>query len=86
MKIFIATGVAVLLLIVSCKNQQSVKAKIFERKEVEGNRLLIGYKYVFDNKEYIDSAIITNVVVESDSISVMVNPKSPAKSTPEIEQ
>ena len=68
----------------SCRSQQSVKAKIFERKQIEENRLLIKFGYVVNEKEYIDSSIIKNVVLASDSINVIIDPANPAKAIPDF--
>lgn len=75
-----------LLILISCNNQNIVDAKIFERKEQEGNRLLIKYQYTIDGSQYIDSAIIENVVLEGDSIPVKFKVDNPQKAIPQIEK
>lgn len=68
----------------ACGRQQQLKAKVFERRELKGNRLLIKYHYDFDNKSYIDSATLPNVVINSDSIFIIIDPSHPGKSIPDI--
>ncbi|MCW3107471.1 MAG: hypothetical protein JWQ09_1977 [Segetibacter sp.] len=69
---------------VSCGQQEQLKAKIFERRELKGNRLMIRYEYSVNNKVYTDSATVANVVINSDSISVIIDPLNPSKSLPDI--
>lgn len=77
-----------MLIIVSflygCGRQQQLKAKIFERRELRGNRLMIRYRYEVNGKLFSDSATIANVVIGSDSISIIINPSNPGKSIPDI--
>jgi hypothetical protein len=68
----------------ACKNQQQVKAKIFERKELGQNRLVIKYKYLIDNKIYIDSASVRNTVIGNDSINIIIDVTNPAESLPDL--
>ncbi|HSU49105.1 MAG TPA: hypothetical protein VLJ41_00880 [Segetibacter sp.] len=68
-----------------CGRQQQLKAKIFERKELKGNRLLIKYHYYVNNNNYIDSATLPNVIIGSDSIYIIIDPSYPGKSIPDIQ-
>ena len=71
-------------MLLGCKDQQIVKAKIFERKEIEKDRLLVKYVYLLNNQLYHDSAIIKNVVIGNDSIRVIIDPSNPAKGIPDL--
>ena len=68
-----------------CGRQQQLKAKIFERKELKGNRLLIKYHYYANNNNYTDSATLPNVIIGSDSIYIIIDPSYPGKSIPDIQ-
>jgi len=72
------------VLISACNSQKQVKAKIIERKEVEGNRLSIIYKYEIDGKIFTDSTTIANKIIGNDSISISIAPSNPAKNTPQL--
>ena len=71
-------------LFASCGQQQQLKAKIFERKDLKGNRLMIRYQYLVNEKTYVDSATVANVIINTDSISVIIDPSNPGKSIPDI--
>jgi hypothetical protein len=73
-------------LAVSCHNQRPLKGKIFERKEFDGNRLMIKYRYTTSGKENIDSVIIKNQKINSDSIDLILQPNNPGKVVPNISQ
>jgi hypothetical protein len=66
-----------------CKNQ-SLRGRIFERKEVDGNKLLIKYKYQANGKESIDSITINNRKLNSDSINLVSDPANPGKAIPDF--
>ena len=68
----------------ACRQQQQLKAKIFERKELKGNRLMIRYQYLVNQTTYTDSATVANVIIDTDSISVIIDPSNPGKSIPDI--
>ncbi len=68
----------------SCKEHQNVKAKIFERKEIRGDKLMIKYNYVAKGHLYLDSAIIKNRVIPGDSINVTIDPSNPRKGSPQF--
>jgi hypothetical protein len=70
--------------IYGCGKQQQLKAKIFERRELRGNRLMIRYHYEVNGRLFSDSATIANVVIGVDSISITVDPSNPGKSIPDI--
>jgi hypothetical protein len=71
---------------VGCHNRHPLKGKIFERKEVDGNRLMIKYRYTTSGKENIDSVIIKNRKINSDSIDLISEPNNPGKVVPNISQ
>lgn len=68
----------------ACNQQQRVKAKIFERRELAKNHLVIKYKYLIDNKIYIDSATVRNTVIGNDSINVIIDVSNPSKALPDL--
>ncbi|GEO09452.1 DUF3592 domain-containing protein [Segetibacter aerophilus] len=70
--------------LIGCGQQEQLKAKIFERRDIKGNRLVIRYRYTVDDKVYIDSATVRNIVINSDSITVVIDPSNPGKSIPDI--
>ena len=72
------------ILFVACKSQGIAEAKIFERKEQDGNKLLIKYNYLVEGKQYTDSAHIDNVVLKGDMISVKYETSNPAKAIPQL--
>ena len=74
----------IFLFLASCKEHQNVKAKIFERKEIRGDKLMIKYNYVANGQLYIDSATIHNRVIPGDSIIVTIDPSNPRKGSPKF--
>lgn len=70
--------------LLACHQQQKVKAKIFERKEVSKNRLIIKYKYIAGGKTYVDSASVKNIVIGNDSINLTIDPAHPQISLPDL--
>ena len=76
--------IAILLTVVACNSQQVVKAKVFERREEPGNKLLIKYNYSYNNTQYTDSALIDNISIGPDTIDVKVDGKNPGKSEPQV--
>lgn len=75
-----------LLFVISCNTQKEVEAKIFERKEQEGNKLLIKYRYSVSGKEYVDSATIDNINLEGDLITVNYQSSNPANAVPRVKK
>ena len=71
-------------LFAGCGQQQQVKAKIFERRDLQSNRLMIRYQYLVNDKLYIDSATVANVVINTDSIFVIIDPSHPEKAIPDF--
>jgi hypothetical protein len=69
-------------LLFGCKANHHADAKIFERKEVEGNKLMIKYNYQVAGKPHTDSAIIKNKVLEGDTITVKYKASQPGNATP----
>ena len=61
-----------ILFLAACTNNGPVKLKayIFERRELPGNKLLLSYFYKKDAKLIQDSCIIDNKVIAQDSIPV----------------
>jgi hypothetical protein len=84
MKSPFAAVIVIFFIFTSCGQQQQVKARIFERKELKGNRLMIRYQYAVDEKVYVDSATVGNVIINTDSIPIIIDPANPEKSVPDI--
>ena len=63
----------------SCNRSEKIKAKIFERTKMREQTLKIKFRYFYDSKEYVDSSIIENNVIENDSIEVLVKKSHPEK-------
>ncbi len=76
--------VTFLFLLVSCRGGENVKARIFERREIRNDKLMIKYRYVIKEQSYIDSAMIENRIISGDSIDVTIDPSNPRKSSPEF--
>ena len=55
-------------------------AQIFERKHISNEKLLIKYQYTVDERTFIDSAAITNKVLDGDTIVVSFKSDNPGKS------
>jgi uncharacterized lipoprotein NlpE involved in copper resistance len=72
--------------IVGCNQQSQVNATIFERKEIDSGNLLIKYRYIVDGQDHTDSAIISNQVIGSDSITIKISKTSPKTSIPLLEK
>jgi hypothetical protein len=68
-----------------CK-RQPLKGKIFERKEVDGQRLMIKYRYVANGKEITDSVTINNRKIDTDSIDLAPDPANPGRAVPDIDR
>lgn len=84
MKALFTVVLGTFLFVVSCGKRQEVKAKIYERKEMANNRLLIRFHYLVNNISYVDSATIVNKVLPGDSIKVIIDPEKPAKGLPDL--
>lgn len=76
--------ISALFSILACRDQQQVKAKIFERKELSENRLIIKYQYTLAGQTYIDSASVKNIVIGNDSITLIIDPSNPQRSLPDF--
>jgi hypothetical protein len=63
---------------IGCDSKQTAAAKIFERREVEGNKLMIKYAFTAKGQSIIDSTILDNKVLNSDSISITFDPSNPS--------
>jgi len=68
----------VVLSLASCNNG-TIKAKIFERKEIADSNLLIKFRYKVNDNFYVDSAVIKNRVLGSDEVKIKVDQANPAK-------
>ena len=85
MKIHSTFFIAIFLVaLTSCESKQKAKAKIFERKEVEDNKLMIKYAFSVKGETITDSAVIENNVIGTDSVSVTFDPDDPSKNTLDI--
>ena len=70
----------------ACNSGTTASAHIFERQQIDSNKLMIKYRYSIDNKEYSDSATIENRVLHKDTITVKVDKGNPAETTPQLEE
>ena len=85
MKIHSIFFIAIFLVaLTSCESKQKAKAKIFERKEVENNKLMIKYAFSAKGQIIIDSAVVENKVISTDSLSITFDPEDPSKNTLDI--
>lgn len=84
MKSRIPALITAIFFLSSCRHHQQLKAKIFERRELSKNRLVIKYKYLINNKVYIDSASVKNIIIGSDSINIIVDPSLSGTSLPDL--
>jgi hypothetical protein len=80
----VSSLVTFLILLVSCRGGENVKARIFERREIRNDKLMIKYRYVINRQSYIDSATIENRVISGDSIDVTIDPSNPGESAPQF--
>ena len=76
--------IAAIFFVSACSQKKQVKAKIFERKQVNKNRLIIKYRFAERNKIYIDSASVRNIIIGNDSINLIIDPANPEKSIPDF--
>jgi hypothetical protein len=74
------------IIMVGCSNEQTVKAQIFERKQIDSNQLMIKYQYSIKQQQFIDSTTIDNVVLHHDTIDIKVDNDNPAKSSPDLKK
>ncbi|MCW3081407.1 hypothetical protein [Segetibacter sp.] len=86
MKNIIVTLLLIVIILVACGQHGQLRAKIFERREMAGNRLMIRYQYIIDDQTYIDSATVANTIINSDSITVLIDPSNPGRSIPDIKE
>lgn len=73
-----------LALAVACNSRHEATAKIFERKEEAGNKLMIKYRYEAQGKQYVDSATIENRPLKGDTITVNFENSAPEKAIPQL--
>ena len=73
------------MLSVACNSDQTTKARIFERRQIDSTEIMIKYQYTVDSRQYVDSATISNIILPQDTITVKVSSSNPAKSTPHLE-
>lgn len=64
--------------IAGCESKKTTNAKIFERREVEENKLMIKYAFLAGGTSIIDSSIIDNKVLNTDTVPVIYNPSNPS--------
>lgn len=83
MKNLIVTLVFVIVA-VACNEKKKTMAKIFERKEISENNLMIKYAFVADKKIITDSTIIKNQPINSDSITISYDQSNPQNHTPQV--
>jgi nicotinamide riboside kinase len=66
----------------SCSNKGYVRARVYERKEVKEDLIMIKYSYNLRGKTITDSATVRNKVMEGDSIKVALKSKKTGTSKP----
>jgi hypothetical protein len=70
---------------IGCTSKETATAIIFERKHMDKNQLMIKYRFQGEGgRDVIDSAIIDNTVIGSDTILVTFDKKSLENSTPQL--
>ena len=84
MKLKYCVTIIFLLSVFACGKKERVKGIIYERRKLAGNRLVIHYKYQFENVFYKDSSIINNAILPLDTIDVFVDQRNPEKSLPDV--
>jgi hypothetical protein len=72
----------VFLSLAACKQPQQVRAKIFERQEVDSNKLMIKYSYIVKDRTYVDSLTTQNRIIDSEHIYITIDPSNPQKGIP----
>ncbi len=83
MKFLIITAIILSAGIISgCAKQQKTRAKIIERKHLQGNKLQLKYQFTAQTTQYTDSIIVDNDVIESDSLTIELDTKNPGNSKP----
>ncbi|HEX8333567.1 MAG TPA: hypothetical protein VF622_13185 [Segetibacter sp.] len=70
--------------ITACNTKQTATANIFERREVEENKLMIKYVFTVKGESITDSAIIDNKVLNSDSVSITYDPTNPSENSVQL--
>lgn len=80
----VIAGILSITTITACNSREKIKARIFERKHLPENKLQIKYQYTAGGKQYLDSLTMENKVIDSDTITVLVQESNPSKSVPEL--
>ncbi len=70
------------LFLISCGRRKPIMGKVIERTEMNNHMLKIKYEYRYEEKYFIDSALIHNKAIVSDIIPLYVDAKMPVKSIP----
>jgi hypothetical protein len=81
MKISLNILVLLTFSLIACNSKQTATANIFERREVEENKLMIKYAFTVEGKSITDSTIIDNKILNSDSVSVTYDPSNPSENS-----
>jgi len=76
--------VSVLFLLLGCGGKQTATAIIFERKATADGKLAIAYMFDYRGQTIIDSALVDNTVLGSDTLNVIFPENNPLQSTPEM--
>ena len=82
----ILLSISVAAVFAACSNKSYIKARVYERKEVTDNLIMIKYQYLAKGKTFIDSATVRNKVMEGDSIPIALDFRKPGKSKPMIDK
>ena len=62
-----------------CSNNNTIDARIYERKHLQGDSLQIKYRYTVNQKEFVDSAVVANKVIPDDAINIIINKNDPTQ-------
>jgi hypothetical protein len=75
------TTILALIFVVACGNSSvpALKAHIFERKLLRGNKLFLAYTYKKGSRMMSDSCVVDNAVIPQDSIYISVLTKKPVR-------
>ncbi|MBX2932230.1 MAG: hypothetical protein KF781_09820 [Chitinophagaceae bacterium] len=65
-------------------NKQQCKAKITERKVLNDSLIQISYAYKVSDKIFEDSLQTKNIIINSDSITILFSSKNPKEHTTQM--
>jgi len=65
-------------------DNKKLKGFIYERKQVQQNKLMLKYRYKLNEKEYRNSITIANQGINSDSVDLKMDNSTDGKAIPII--